>query len=197
LLRRDGVHPDPERAQLQVEHAGEVDQGGLADGVGGHPGGRLQARVGGHVHDRTRTAFSQVRDHRLGQPQRRAHVDVDHEPQVFGRGRERLTQTVGADGVHQHLRRADPGGDPIDDAAGRGRVGRVGRFAADAVRQLLQRLLVPVDPGHCEPGGRQLFRRRTAELTPRAGHDRHTLPHAATPAETAPETDDMRVSFRS
>ena len=37
-LRRDGVHPDPERAQLQVQHAGEVDQGRLADGVGGHPG---------------------------------------------------------------------------------------------------------------------------------------------------------------
>jgi hypothetical protein len=179
-LRRDGVHPDPERAQLQVEHAGEVDQGGLADGVGGHPGGRLQARAGGPVHDGTRTAVPQVRGHRLGQPQRRAQVDVDHEPQVLGRGRERLTQTVGADGVHQHLRRADLGGDPVDDAPGRGRVGRVGRLAAD-----------PVDPGHREPGGRQLLRRRTAELTPRAGHDRHTLAHAATSAETAPKTDDI------
>jgi len=33
-----GVHPDPERAQLQVEHAGKVDQRRFADDVGGHPG---------------------------------------------------------------------------------------------------------------------------------------------------------------
>jgi len=115
------------------------------------------------VHDRTRTAFPQVRDHRLSQPQRRAHVDLDHEPQVLGRRRERLTQTVRADGVHQHLRRAGLGGDPVDGAAGRGR----------------------------DPGSRQLPRRRTAELTARAGHDRHRLAHAATPAETAPKTDVM------
>src|SRR5258705_448746 len=95
------------------------------------------------------------------------------------------------DRVHQHLRRADLGGDPVDDAAGRGRVGRIGRLGPDAVRQLLQRLLAPVDPDHCEPGGRQLLRGRTAELTARAGHDRHTLAHAATSAETAPKTDDM------
>ncbi len=190
-LRRDGVHPDPERAQLQVEHAGEVDQGRLADGVGGHPGGRLQARAGGHVHDRTRTAFPQVRNHRLGQPQRRADVDVDHEPQVFGRCRERFAQVVHADGVHQHLRRADLGGDPVDDAPGRGRVGRVGRLASDAVRQLLQPFLAPVDPDHCEPGGRQPLRRRTAELTARADHDRYTLTHAVTSVEAAPKTDVM------
>lgn len=29
LLRRDGVHPDTERAQLQVEHPGEVDKAAL------------------------------------------------------------------------------------------------------------------------------------------------------------------------
>src|SRR5258708_6847536 len=46
-------------------------------------------------------------------------------------------------------------------------------------------------PHHRDPGARQLPRRHTAELTPRAGHDRHTLAHAATPAETAPKTDDM------
>src|SRR5207302_6045193 len=80
---------------------------------------------------------------------------------------------------------------PVDGGPGRGRVGRVGRLAADAVRQLLQRLLVPVDPGHREPGGRQLLRRRTAELTPRAGHDRHTLAHTATSVETAAKTDVM------
>src|SRR5207253_6506847 len=97
----------------------------------------------------------------------------------------------GADGLPQRRGRAARGGDPVDDAGGRGRVGRVGRLAADAIRQLLQSLLTPVDPGHREPGGRQLLRRRTAELTPRAGHDRHTLAHAATPAETAPETDDI------
>jgi hypothetical protein len=163
-----------------------------ADGVGGHPGSRLQARAGGHVHDRPRTAFPQVRDHRLGQAQRRAHIDVDHEPQVPGRRRERLAQLVRADGIDQHLRRADFGGDPVDDAPGRGRVGRVGRLAPDAVRQLLQPLLAPVDPGHREPGGRQLLRRRTAEpAAARTGHDRHTLAHAATSAETAPKTDDV------
>ena len=53
---------DPQRAQLQVEHPGEVDQGRLADGAGGHPGRRLQARAGSHVHDRTRTAVPRVRD---------------------------------------------------------------------------------------------------------------------------------------
>jgi hypothetical protein len=93
-------------------------------------------------------------------------------------------------GVHQHLRRADFGGDPVDDAPGRGRVGRVGRLAADAVRQLLQPLLAPIDPGHGVPGGRQLLRRRTAELTARTDHDRHTLAHAATSMETALKTDD-------
>jgi hypothetical protein len=93
-----------------------------------------------------------------------------------------------ADGVHQHLGRADLGGDPVDDAPGRGRVGRIGRLAPDAVRQFLQPLLASVDPDHCEPGGREPLRRRTAELT-RARHDRHTLvagTHAATSVETAP-----------
>src|SRR5260370_806171 len=92
---------------------------------------------------------------------------------------------VRADGVHQHLRRTDLGGDPVHDAPGRGRFGRVGRLTPDAVRQLLQPLLAPVDPDHCEPGGRQLLSRRTAELTPRAAHDRHTLAHTATSVGTA------------
>src|SRR6266487_5152499 len=45
-------------------------------------------------------------------------------------------------------------------------------------------------PDHCEPGGRQLLRRRTAELTARADHDRHTLAHTATSMETAPKKVD-------
>jgi hypothetical protein len=89
----------------------------------------------------------------------------------------RVAQPVGADRVHQHLGRAGRGGNPVDDAPGRGRVDRVGHFAPDAVRQLLQALLVPVDPGHGVPGGRQLGRCRPAELAARAGHDRHPLAH--------------------
>jgi hypothetical protein len=146
------------------------------------------------VHDRTRTTFPQVRNHRLGQPQRRAHVDVDHEPQVFGRRRERIAQVVRADSVHQHLGRADLGGDAVDDALGRGLIGRIGRLAPDAVRQLLQPFLAPVDSDHCEPGGRQLLRRRTAELTARADHDRYAPTHAATPVEAMPKTDVMALS---
>jgi hypothetical protein len=104
---------------------------------------------------------------------------------------ERFAQVVHADGVHQHLGRADLGGDPVDDAPGRGRFGRVGRLTPDAVRQLLQPLLAPVDPNHCEPGSRKLLRRRTAELIPRAGHDRQMLAHTATSVETAAKTDVM------
>src|SRR5262249_26947207 len=58
-------------------------------------------------------------------------------------------------------------------------------------RQFLQPPVAPVAPAHCDPGGRQLLRRRTAELTARAGHDRHTLAHTATSAETPAKTDDM------
>jgi Dolichyl-phosphate-mannose-protein mannosyltransferase len=50
-LRRDRVHPDPLRAELDVERAGQVHQGRLAHAVGRHAGGRLDPRPGGHVHD--------------------------------------------------------------------------------------------------------------------------------------------------
>jgi hypothetical protein len=58
-LRRDGVHPDPERAQLQVEHAGDVDQGAkrtrhhtradacLSERMHGPPASRLAGHTGG------------------------------------------------------------------------------------------------------------------------------------------------------
>ena len=59
---------------------------------------------------------------------------------------------VCADGVHQHLGRADLRGDPVDDALGRGLIGRIGRLAPDAVRQLLQPFLALVDSDDCEPG---------------------------------------------
>jgi hypothetical protein len=58
------------------------------------------------------------------------------------------------------------------------RVDRVGHFAPDAVRQLLQPILAPVGPDYGEPGGGQFLRRRAAELTARADHDRYTLAHA-------------------
>jgi hypothetical protein len=61
----------------------------------------------------------------------------------------------------------------------------------DAIRQLLQPFLTPVDPDHREPGGRQLLRRRTAQLTAPADHDRDPLAHAVTSVEAAPETDVM------
>jgi hypothetical protein len=66
---------------------------------------------------------------------------------------------------------------------------RVGRLAPDAARQLLQRLLAAVDPDRWEPGGRQLLRCHTAELTPSAGHDRRMVAHAAISVETAAKTD--------
>jgi hypothetical protein len=50
-LRCDRVHPDPLRAELDVERAGQVHQGGLAHAVGRHSGRRLDPRPGGHVHD--------------------------------------------------------------------------------------------------------------------------------------------------
>jgi len=52
-LRRDRVHPDPVRAQFDVEDAGQVDKSGLAHAVGRHAAGRLDPRAGGHVHDGT------------------------------------------------------------------------------------------------------------------------------------------------
>src|SRR6201996_5222254 len=42
-LGGDAVDPDPGRAQLQVEDPDEVDESGLAQGIAGLPGGRLQA----------------------------------------------------------------------------------------------------------------------------------------------------------
>jgi hypothetical protein len=39
-------------------------------------------------------------------------------------------------------------------------------------------LLAPVGPDHGEPGGGQFLRRRAAELSARADHDRYTLAHA-------------------
>jgi hypothetical protein len=46
------------------------------------------------------------------------------------------------DGVHQHVRRADLAGDPVDEPRRRGRVGGVGHLAADLVGELAQPSLV-------------------------------------------------------
>jgi hypothetical protein len=54
---------------------------------------------------------------RLAQPQRRGQVGVYEEPQVTGGRGERLAQAEGADGVHQHFRRAGVGA-PDDKADG-------------------------------------------------------------------------------
>jgi len=52
-LRRDRVHPDPVRAQLDIQDAGQVDKSGFARAVRRHAAGRLDPRAGGHVHDGT------------------------------------------------------------------------------------------------------------------------------------------------
>jgi hypothetical protein len=52
-LRRDRVHPDPVRAQLDIENAGQVDKTGFARAVGRHAAGWLNPRAGGDVHDGT------------------------------------------------------------------------------------------------------------------------------------------------
>jgi hypothetical protein len=75
--------------------------------------------------------------------------------------------------VHQHLRRAGLGGYPVDEALGRGRIGRVTHRAADAVEQFLQPLLVAVDSGYRVPGIGQGPRSSPAKLSARADHDRH------------------------
>jgi hypothetical protein len=73
---------------------------------------------------------------------------------------------------------------------GPGRLGWVGRRAG-CCPAAAEPLLASVDPDRCEPGGRRLLHRRTAELTPRAGHDRRTLvagTHGGSSAETAAKT---------
>ena len=52
-LRRDAVDPNPERAQLEVEDAGQVNEGRLAHRVGRHADRRLDSWSGGDVHDGT------------------------------------------------------------------------------------------------------------------------------------------------
>jgi excinuclease ABC subunit A len=52
-LRRDGVHPDPLRPELDIEDARQVDKGGLTHAVCRHAPGRLDPRAGGYVHDDT------------------------------------------------------------------------------------------------------------------------------------------------
>ena len=52
-LRRDAVDPNPERAQLEVQDAGQVNEGRLANRVGRHAERRLDPWSGGDVHDRT------------------------------------------------------------------------------------------------------------------------------------------------
>jgi hypothetical protein len=98
-------------------------------------------RAGGHVHDGARTTFSHVRRHGLGQPQRGAHVDIDHEPQVLGRRGERLAQVIRADRVDQHLGPTDLDSDLVDEPPAHGRIGRVARrvssgnsFSASSLR---------------------------------------------------------------
>src|SRR5580692_9026138 len=96
-----------------------------------------------------------MRRYSLAQPQPGAQVDVDHEPQVFGRRAERVTRPEGTDGVHEYAGRADLGGDPVDDALRRVRISSVGYLPHDGVRKLAQRLLVPVDRHDAQAAGRE------------------------------------------
>jgi hypothetical protein len=52
-LWRDGVHPDPVRAELDIEKTGQVGESGLARAVCGHAAGWLDSWTGGYVHDGT------------------------------------------------------------------------------------------------------------------------------------------------
>jgi len=52
-LRHDCIHPDPMRAQLDIQNACQVDKSGLAHSVGRHAARCLDPRTGGHVHDGT------------------------------------------------------------------------------------------------------------------------------------------------
>jgi hypothetical protein len=116
VIERERVDPDPVRAQFQVENADEVAERRLAEAVGGHASRRIGGWAGRHVHDGTGAAPAHVRFHRLAQPYRGAQVDVHQDLEILGRRRDRLSQTERADRVHQHLRRAGVGSDPVDKA---------------------------------------------------------------------------------
>jgi hypothetical protein len=103
-LRRDPVHPDPVRAELDLEGTGQVDKGGLARAVGHHAAGWLNPRAGGDVHDDTGAPLPHVQRDRQAHPQRRSQVDVDHAPQRLRGRAERVPGAERAHGVHQHVR---------------------------------------------------------------------------------------------
>ena len=79
------------RAQLDVEYPGQVSQSRLAHAICRQAAGRLDPWPGRYVHDRARTLLLHVPRRRLAQPQRRCQVDVEHEPQLLGRGAERVS----------------------------------------------------------------------------------------------------------
>jgi hypothetical protein len=115
-LRRDPVHPDPVRAELDLEGTGQVDKGGLARAVGHHAAGWLNPRAGGDVHDDTGAPLPHVRRDRQAQPQRRSQ-DVDRAPQRLRGRAERVpgrnapmvfTSTSGPRPRRRSGRRASP-----------------------------------------------------------------------------------------
>jgi hypothetical protein len=89
--------------------------------------------------------------------------------------------SVRADGVHQHHRGPDLGGDAVDDGLRDRRIGRVARHLADAVGQFTQPFGVAIDSCDGEPGADQLHRHRPAERAARTDHQRHSITHRRTP----------------
>jgi len=134
------------------------------------------------VHDGSLAELAHVRLHGLAQPQGRPQVDVHQHRQVRRGHGDRLAQAERADGIHQDLRRAGVGGDPVDQAPGGSRIGGVAHLTADAVGQFLQPLLVAVDPGDAVADAGQVLRGSPADLSARADHDRYASAHLVSPS---------------
>jgi hypothetical protein len=96
---------------------------------------------------------------------------------VSGRGGQRISQAVRADGVNQHVRGPDLSNDLVNERCRHGGVGGIGHLGTDVAGEFTQLLFVPVDRHYCEAGRGERRCRRATKRTACTSHDGHLGAH--------------------
>ena len=131
--RRQHVHRDAVLEDLGGQARGEALERGLAHPVDGAPahaaagaGLRVTGGAGGDVEDPAALALLHRRQHELGQLERRAHLDLEHEVVVpLAEPGHRFEEGDGGV-VHEDVDGAELLGDVLDEAGPVLRLGQVG-----------------------------------------------------------------------